>query len=95
MSSTIIRVCACVLQVLVELPYVALQTLLYSGITYLLVGFELAAAKFFWYLLFTFLTLLFFTYYGEAAHSLRGDASACHAASRQDSLIISDPYIAC
>ncbi|KAF6261001.1 ATP-binding cassette transporter [Scenedesmus sp. NREL 46B-D3] len=53
-----------VAQVLVELPYVALQTLLYSGITYLLVGFELAAVKFFWYLLFTFLTLLFFTYYG-------------------------------
>jgi ABC-type multidrug transport system permease subunit len=65
--------------VLVELPYVALQTLLYSGITYLLVGFELAAAKFFWYLLFTFLTLLFFTYYGESLESLeafRGDASA-------------------
>jgi ABC-type multidrug transport system permease subunit len=56
-----------VLQVLVELPYVALQALLYSGITYLLVGFELAAAKFFWYLLFTFLTLMFFTYYGEWA----------------------------
>lgn len=62
-------VCLSVAQVLVELPYVALQSLLYSGITYLLVGFELAAAKFFWYLLFTFLTLTFFTYYGEGTRT--------------------------
>jgi hypothetical protein len=53
------------LQVLVELPYVILQSLLYGTITYMLVHFELSAAKFWWYILFTFLTLLFFTYYGE------------------------------
>ncbi|KAF6262509.1 ATP-binding cassette transporter [Scenedesmus sp. NREL 46B-D3] len=53
-----------VAQVLVELPYVVLQSLLYGTITYLLVHFELSAAKFWWYILFTFLTLLFFTYYG-------------------------------
>lgn len=54
------------LQVLVELPYVIVQALLYGTITYMLVHFELNAAKFWWYILFTFLTLLFFTYYGEA-----------------------------
>uniref|UniRef100_A0A383WGZ5 ABC transporter domain-containing protein n=1 Tax=Tetradesmus obliquus TaxID=3088 RepID=A0A383WGZ5_TETOB len=53
-----------VAQVLVELPYVIVQALLYGTITYMLVHFELNAAKFWWYILFTFLTLLFFTYYG-------------------------------
>lgn len=53
-----------VAQVLVELPYVIVQALLYGTITYMLIGFELTAAKFWWYILFTLLTLLFFTYYG-------------------------------
>jgi hypothetical protein len=70
--SPCLHVCCCcarALQVLVELPYVILQSLLYGTITYLLVHFELYAAKFWWYILFTFLTLLFFTYYGEGAGS--------------------------
>jgi ABC-type multidrug transport system permease subunit len=53
------------LQVLVELPYVIVQSLLYGTVTYFLVHFEINAVKFWWYILFTFLTLLFFTYYGE------------------------------
>lgn len=51
-------------QVLVELPYVILQSLLYGAITYMLIGFEMTATKYWWYILFTLLTLLFFTYYG-------------------------------
>jgi energy-coupling factor transporter ATP-binding protein EcfA2 len=51
-------------QVLVEIPYVLVQTALYSIVTYFLIGFDYNAAKFFWYFLFTVLTLLFFTYYG-------------------------------
>lgn len=51
-------------QVLVELPYVAIQALLYGTVTYMLVQFEMVASKFWWYILFTFLTILFFTYYG-------------------------------
>lgn len=52
-------------QVLVEIPYIALQAILYGTITYALICFEWTAAKFFWYLLFTLLTILFFTYYGQ------------------------------
>lgn len=57
-------------QALVELPYVGVQTILYSLITYFMTYFYIDAAKFFWYLLFTFLTLIFFTYWGMTAVAL-------------------------
>ena len=51
-------------QVLVEIPYGILQAILYGVITYALICFEWTAYKFWYYVLFTALTVLFFTYYG-------------------------------
>ncbi|KAK4590502.1 hypothetical protein RGQ29_020879 [Quercus rubra] len=51
-------------QVLIEVPYVFVQTVFYCVIVYVLIGFEWTAAKFFWYLFFTYFSLLYFTFYG-------------------------------
>ena len=52
------------LQVLIEVPYVFVQSMVYGFIVYVLIGFEWTAAKFFWYLFFTYFSLLYFTFYG-------------------------------
>lgn len=57
-------------QGLIEIPYVVVQTLLYSLVTYSLIQFEWTAGKFWWYTLFMFLTLLYFTFYGMMAISI-------------------------
>jgi hypothetical protein len=49
------------------LPCSITQNILYCLVTYSLVQFEWAAAKFFWFFLFMFLTLFLFTYYGIMA----------------------------
>ncbi|EFJ05502.1 hypothetical protein SELMODRAFT_137082 [Selaginella moellendorffii] len=54
-------------QVIVEIPYVLFQTLMYGGITYAMIQFEWKASKFFWYLYVMFFTFLYFTYYGMMA----------------------------
>ncbi|XP_021716119.1 ABC transporter G family member 31-like [Chenopodium quinoa] len=51
-------------QALVEVPYIAAQTLAYGIITYFMIGFERTLRKFVLYLLFTFLTFTYFTFYG-------------------------------
>ncbi|KAK8473551.1 hypothetical protein PHAVU_001G166500 [Phaseolus vulgaris] len=51
-------------QVVIELPHVLLQSVVYSSIVYAMIGFEWTIAKFFWYLFFMYLTFLYFTYYG-------------------------------
>lgn len=51
-------------QVVVEIPYVFIQSLYYSIIIYSMMSFQWTAAKFFWFLYVTFFTLLYFTYYG-------------------------------
>ncbi|KAL2898951.1 ABC transporter G family member 31 [Bienertia sinuspersici] len=51
-------------QALVEVPYIAAQTLTYGIITYFMIGFERTLRKFLLYLLFTFLTFTYFTFYG-------------------------------
>uniref|UniRef100_A0A7N0RH17 ABC transporter domain-containing protein n=1 Tax=Kalanchoe fedtschenkoi TaxID=63787 RepID=A0A7N0RH17_KALFE len=51
-------------QVLIEVPYIFFQAVVYALIVYAMIGFEWTAAKFFWYLFFMFFTLLYFTYYG-------------------------------
>ncbi|KAL2630297.1 hypothetical protein R1flu_014983 [Riccia fluitans] len=57
-------------QVLIEIPYILLQTFLYSAITYAMIGLEWTAAKFFWYMFFMFFTFMYFTYYGMMAVAL-------------------------
>ncbi|KAG0577501.1 hypothetical protein M758_5G154100 [Ceratodon purpureus] len=59
-----------VAQVLIEIPYVFVQTIAYALITYSMINFEWTAAKFFWYFYVMFFTLLYFTYYGMMAVSL-------------------------
>ncbi|XVE63544.1 hypothetical protein DITRI_Ditri07aG0028500 [Diplodiscus trichospermus] len=51
-------------QVLIELPYTLIQTLIYGVIVYAMIGFEWKASKFFWYLFFMYFTLLYYTFYG-------------------------------
>lgn len=57
-------------QILIELPYILLQTLLYSLITYAMIGLEWTAVKFCWYFFFMFFTFLYFSYYGMMAVAL-------------------------
>ncbi|KGN47083.1 ABC transporter G family member 31 [Cucumis sativus] len=51
-------------QGLVEVPYIAAQTIIFGVITYLMVNFERNVGKFFLYILFMFLTFTYFTFYG-------------------------------
>ncbi|WJX58199.1 ABC transporter G member 31 [Trifolium repens] len=57
-------------QGLVEIPYIAFQTIVFGLITYSMVNFERTAEKFFLYLLFMFLTFTYFTFYGMMAVGL-------------------------
>jgi energy-coupling factor transporter ATP-binding protein EcfA2/ABC-type multidrug transport system permease subunit len=57
-------------QALIEVPYVFAQTIVYGVITYSMIHFEWTAAKFFWYILFMFLTFTYFTMYGMMAVGL-------------------------
>ncbi|KAI6680129.1 hypothetical protein NL676_034010 [Syzygium grande] len=51
-------------QVIIEIPYIFLQTVIYGVIVYSMIGFEWTASKFFWYIFCMFFSLLYFTYYG-------------------------------
>ncbi|KAG2492873.1 hypothetical protein HYH03_008788 [Edaphochlamys debaryana] len=53
-------------QGLAEVPYIAVQSILYSIIVYFTIQFEFQAVKFFWFLLYFFLNLLAFTFFGVA-----------------------------
>ncbi|XP_024532572.1 ABC transporter G family member 29 [Selaginella moellendorffii] len=57
-------------QVLIEIPYLAVQSLIYCPIIYSMMSFEWSPAKFFWYLFFTFFTFMYFTYYGLMSVSM-------------------------
>ncbi|KAF7110196.1 hypothetical protein CFC21_110338 [Triticum aestivum] len=57
-------------QVVVELPYVLVQSLAYGVIVYAMIGFQWDVKKFCWYLYFMYFTLLYFTYYGMLAVGL-------------------------
>lgn len=77
-------------QGLVELPYILVQSILYGVVTYFLIRFEFSAAKFFWYLLFTYLTLTFFTFYGMMAVAI---SPALHLATIMSSMFYSIWFI--
>ncbi|KAJ8452690.1 hypothetical protein Cgig2_005026 [Carnegiea gigantea] len=57
-------------QALIELPYIAAQTLLYGVITYFMIGFERTLRKFVLYMIFVYLTFTYFTFYGMMAVGL-------------------------
>ncbi|XP_060974370.1 ABC transporter G family member 36-like [Cannabis sativa] len=52
------------MQVVVEIPYIFFQAAVYCLIVYAMIGYEWTAAKFFWYLFYTFFAMLYFTFYG-------------------------------
>ncbi|KAL7603351.1 pleiotropic drug resistance protein 1 [Lactuca sativa] len=62
-------------QVLVEIPYVFSQTMVYSVIVYAMIGFEWTAAKFFWYAFFQFSCLLYMTFYGMMTVAITPNAN--------------------
>ncbi|TYI89718.1 hypothetical protein E1A91_D03G074600v1 [Gossypium mustelinum] len=51
-------------QVVIELPYILVQTVIYGITVYAMIGFEWTSHKFFWYLFFMYFTFLYFTFYG-------------------------------
>ncbi|CAI0467875.1 unnamed protein product [Linum tenue] len=62
-------------QGIVEIPYIAVQTILYSIITYFMINFERDAGKFFMYMVFMFLTFSYFTFFGMMAVGLTATQS--------------------
>ncbi|KAH7278689.1 hypothetical protein KP509_38G052500 [Ceratopteris richardii] len=57
-------------QVVIELPYVFFQTIMYGFIVYSMIGFEWMLRKCLWFLFTMFCTFLYFTYYGMMAVSI-------------------------
>ncbi|KAL2493147.1 ABC transporter G family member 36 [Abeliophyllum distichum] len=57
-------------QVIVEIPYVFVQTTYYTLIVYAMVSFQWTAAKFFWFFFVNFFSFLYFTYYGMMTVSI-------------------------
>ncbi|KAK2417900.1 pleiotropic drug resistance protein [Trifolium repens] len=57
-------------QVVIELPYVFVQSLVYGFIVYAMIGFEWNVAKVLWFLFFMYFTFLYFTYYGMMAAAM-------------------------
>ncbi|CAH1440214.1 unnamed protein product [Lactuca virosa] len=51
-------------QVIVEIPFVLVQTMYYTVIVYSMVSFEWTVVKFLWFFFISFFTFLYFTYYG-------------------------------
>ncbi|KAF2304887.1 hypothetical protein GH714_039264 [Hevea brasiliensis] len=51
-------------QVMIELPYILVQTITYGGIVYAMLGFEWTISKFLWYIFIMYFTLAYFTFYG-------------------------------
>lgn len=51
-------------KVVVEIPYIFAQTVIYGPIVYAMIEFEWDATKFMWYLYVMFFTLSYFTFYG-------------------------------
>lgn len=63
-------------QVIVEIPYVLLQSACYSVIIYGMMSFQWTTAKFFWFFFITFVSLLYFTYYGMMTVALTPNLQA-------------------
>ncbi|KAJ0865543.1 putative ABC transporter, AAA+ ATPase domain, ABC-2 type transporter, ABC-transporter [Helianthus annuus] len=62
-------------QVLVEIPYVFFQAIVYCIIVYAMIGFEWTASKFLWYTFFQFCCLLYMTFYGMMTVAITPNAN--------------------
>ncbi|KAF7030619.1 hypothetical protein CFC21_042129 [Triticum aestivum] len=70
-------------QVVVEIPYVFVETLVYTLIVYPMMSFEWTLVKFFWFFYVSFFTFLYFTYYGMMTVSVspNGQVASIFAAA--------------
>ncbi|CAD6336580.1 unnamed protein product [Miscanthus lutarioriparius] len=57
-------------QVVIELPYVFVQTTYYTLIVYAMMSFQWTAVKFFWFFFISYFSFLYFTYYGMMTVSI-------------------------
>ncbi|WVZ69772.1 hypothetical protein U9M48_018507 [Paspalum notatum var. saurae] len=57
-------------QVMIEIPYVFIQSVMFTLVLYPMVGYAWALTKFLWFLYFIFTTFLYFTYYGMVSVSV-------------------------
>ncbi|KAG5010999.1 hypothetical protein JHK87_019514 [Glycine soja] len=57
-------------QVVIEIPYILVQSILYVAITYPMIGFHWSVQKVFWYFYTTFCTFLYFVYLGMMVMSM-------------------------
>ncbi|KAH9292275.1 hypothetical protein KI387_042541, partial [Taxus chinensis] len=62
-------------QILIELPYVFVQSVMYGLIVYAMIDFNWVTAKFFWFFFFMFFTFLYHTYYGMMTVALTPNAT--------------------
>ncbi|KAI3712045.1 hypothetical protein L1987_70594 [Smallanthus sonchifolius] len=62
-------------QVMVEIPYVFFQAIVYCIIVYAMIGFEWTATKFLWYTFFQFCCLLYMTFYGMMTVAITPNAN--------------------
>lgn len=60
----------CLSQVVMEIPYVFVQTTYYTLIVYAMMSFQWTAAKFFWFFFISYFTFLYFTFYGMMTVSI-------------------------
>ncbi|EMS49680.1 ABC transporter G family member 38 [Triticum urartu] len=51
-------------QMAIELPYMLVQVLIFASIVYPMIGFEMTAVKFFWFVLYMVLSFMYYTLYG-------------------------------
>lgn len=63
------------MQILVEIPYVFVQVVVYATVSYAMIGFEWTAAKFFWYVYVLYFGVISFTYYGMMMVALTPNAT--------------------
>ncbi|XP_010273226.1 PREDICTED: pleiotropic drug resistance protein 1-like [Nelumbo nucifera] len=61
-------------QLMMELPYTFVQSVIYGLIVYSTLGFHWTAAKFLWFFFFMFFTFLYYTYYGMMTVALTPNA---------------------
>lgn len=54
-------------QVLIEIPHIFLQTIIYGLIVYTCINLDWTVQKFFWYIFFMYFTFMYFTFYGMMA----------------------------
>ncbi|MCL7032092.1 hypothetical protein MKW94_013475 [Papaver nudicaule] len=62
-------------QLLVELPYILVQSVMYALIVYSTLGFQWTIVKFLWFFFFMFFTFLYYTYYGMMTVALTPNAT--------------------